>query len=67
MRKTISERDKQILELIWEGLLNKQIAIRLNIALSTVEKERDHLYRFAGVHGIAELIRWGLTQKLISL
>ena len=61
MRTEISKREHQILEMIWDGMENKEIAGRFGLSIKTIEKERQQLYRLAGVNGTAQVIRWGLT------
>ncbi|MCE3238579.1 MAG: DNA-binding response regulator [Gammaproteobacteria bacterium] len=54
---SLSTREKQILEYIVAGKLNKQIAAELDIAVKTVELHRSHLMHKLEVRSLAEVIR----------
>ena len=43
-------RERQALELLLQGMTNKQIAHDLHIAEDTVKKHLQHVYRKLGVH-----------------
>jgi FixJ family two-component response regulator len=67
MRKRKSERDsllerltnreEQVLRLIVDGRLNKQIADELSISIKTVEAHRANIMEKIGVNTVAELMR----------
>ncbi|KTD56474.1 response regulator transcription factor [Legionella shakespearei] len=54
---TLTPREHQILDLIYEGKLNKQIASELSISLSTVEAHRSALMGKMQVKTTAQLIK----------
>jgi FixJ family two-component response regulator len=54
---TLTERETQILRLVLQGLLNKQIAAELGIHERTVKLHRTHITTKLGVHSVAELSR----------
>ncbi|OBW95559.1 response regulator [Gallibacterium anatis] len=53
----LSEKEKEVLALIIEGNINKQIAERLNISVRTVEVHRSHIMEKMNAKNVAELIR----------
>jgi len=53
----LTERERQILRLVLQGLLNKQIAAELGIHERTVKLHRTNLTSKLGVHSVAELAR----------
>jgi FixJ family two-component response regulator len=55
--ETLTERETQILRLVLQGLLNKQIAAELGIHERTVKLHRTHITTKLGVHSVAELSR----------
>lgn len=55
--QSLTTREKQILKLIKEGVLNKRVASELNIAVSTVEMHRSKIMRKMEVKSFAELIK----------
>lgn len=61
---SLSERELQILHLIVDGKLNKEIAFELSISISTVEAHRSHLMHKMQAKNIAELIRMYLQTQI---
>lgn len=53
----LTNRQKQILEMITDGLLNKQTAHALGISQRTVENHRKQLMERVGVTTISQLVR----------
>jgi len=57
-RAQLSARENEVLEMILEGNLNKQIADHLNITLRTVEAHRSSIMEKMGARNAVELARW---------
>jgi two-component system, LuxR family, response regulator FixJ len=58
--KTLSERQRQVMELAVVGLSNKEIGSRLNISPKTVENHRAWVMERTGAKNLAELVRIAL-------
>jgi two-component system, NarL family, response regulator NreC len=60
----LSERERQIFDLVVWGSSNKQIADRLGISIKTVETHRGHINGKLRVHTSADIVRlaslWGM-------
>jgi two-component system response regulator FixJ len=54
---SLTYRERQIFDLIIQGQLNKQIAIKLNIAMSTVELHRARVMKKMQVKTLAQLVK----------
>lgn len=65
--RALTPRQREVLQLIAEGLANKQIAAKLGISVKTVESHRARLMRRLGVSSVAELVRYAGRTGLISL
>ena len=65
--KEVTPREKAVLKLLAEGLVNKQIAWELNISIKTVEHHRLDLMKRLGIHHVAGLTRYALSKGLIDL
>ena len=63
----ISNREREVLTYIAEGLCNKEIACRLNIGTRTVETHRERLMRKLNIHSIAGLTRYAIQEGMVSL
>lgn len=64
MVKGLSPRQGQVLKLVANGLLNKQIAAQLNLAEKTVKMHRAILMNRLGLHTTADLIRLAVEAGL---
>lgn len=62
---TFTQREKEILKLITEGLSNKGIAEKLFISVKTVETHRTNLLKKAEAKNTAELVKFAITNKLV--
>jgi len=62
----LSPRESEVLQLIAEGKLNKQIAGELNLSIKTVEKHRQRLMNKLGIHDIAGLTRYAISKGIIE-
>jgi DNA-binding NarL/FixJ family response regulator len=63
----LSNREREVLTFIAEGLCNKEIACRLNIGTRTVETHRERLMRKLDIHSIAGLTRFAVAKGLIIM
>jgi DNA-binding NarL/FixJ family response regulator len=61
----LSERERQVLQLIAEGYSTKEIAEKLSISVKTAETHRANLMMKLNLHGIAGLTRYAMDQGLI--
>lgn len=59
-------RERETVELVAEGLSNKAIAARLGVSARTVEGHLNHVFVKLGVESRTELVRYVLTNGLIS-
>ena len=62
----LTPREAELLQLIAEGLPNKQIASELEISIKTVEKHRQHLMKKLDIHDIAGLTRFAIATGSIE-
>jgi DNA-binding NarL/FixJ family response regulator len=63
----LTNREREVLAHIAEGLSNKEIACRLNIGTRTVETHRNRLMHKLDIHSIAGLIRFAVVKGLITM
>ena len=61
----LSSREKEVLQLIAEGLPNPQIAARLHLSLHTVDSHRKNLLTKFGVNNTAMLIHIASKNNII--
>lgn len=63
---TLTDRQKDVLQLIAEGYSTNQMAPLLCISASTVEKHRQRLMKKLNIHEVATLTRYAVSQRLVE-
>ena len=63
---SLSEREREIFQLIAEAHSNKAIADLLSISPATVETHRAHILQKLDVHNTAELVLYAVRKGIIS-
>lgn len=63
--EVLTPRQREVLQLIAEGLSNKEIATRLDLGVKTVESHRMELMERLGIHGVAGLVRYAIRVGLV--
>ncbi len=65
--RLLSAREREVLQLLAEGLATKEIADRLNLSPKTVESHRKSVMDKLDIHSIAELTRYAIREGLTPL
>ena len=63
----LSGREREVLQLLAEGLNSPEIGQRLFVAKSTVETHRRNIMRKLGIHSVADLTKYAIREGLTSL
>jgi len=63
----LGAREREVLQLLAEGLTSSEIAQQLHVATSTVETHRRNLMRKLDLHGIAELTKYAIREGLTEI
>lgn len=63
----LTKRESEILELVAQGIGNKEIGERLFISVKTVETHKTHILDKLGLKNTAELIKYAIKNNIISL
>jgi two-component system response regulator NreC len=62
----LTEREKEILQLLAEGKTNKDVAQLLNLSPNTVETHRTRLMQKLDLHSTAEIVLYAVRKQIIS-
>ena len=62
----LSEREKEILQLLAEGKSNKEAATILNVSPYTIETHRTHIMQKLDLHNTAEIVLYAVRKKIIA-
>ena len=63
----LTDREKEILQLIAEGKSNKEIATVLDLSANTVAVHRANIMDALGIHKTAELVVYAIRNGLVNL
>jgi DNA-binding CsgD family transcriptional regulator len=63
--KLLSNREREILQLLAKGKSSKIIASEISISVNTVNNHRKNMLLKTGANNIAELVNYGLSQGII--
>lgn len=61
----LTDREKEVLQLLAEGRSNKEVATLLDVGLSTVETHRANLMQKLNLHSTAEIVLYAVRKRLI--
>lgn len=64
---SLSPREREVLQLLAEGLTSPQIGKRLFVATTTVETHRRNIMRKLGIHSVADLTKYAIREGLTPL
>ncbi len=62
----LTKRQREVLQLLAEGYLAKEIASTLNISPRTVEYHKYQMMRDVGIKTVADLIRYAIKHNIVS-
>jgi DNA-binding NarL/FixJ family response regulator len=62
----LTEREREILQLLAEGKSNKEVATLLNLSTYTIETHRTHLMQKLNLHNTAEIVLYAVRKKIVA-
>ena len=65
-RNRLTPRELEVLQLICDGLSNREIAAKLSLSANTVAVHRANIMNTLGVHKTAELVVYALQNGLVN-
>jgi two-component system response regulator NreC len=63
----LSQRERQVLELVGEGLNNHDIGKKLGLSPKTIARHRERIMKKLNMHSRTELVKFAIRTGLISL
>ena len=61
----LTDREREVLQLLAEGRSNKEVAVLLDVGLSTVETHRANLMQKLNLHSTAEIVLYAVRKGII--
>lgn len=62
----LTAREREILQLLAEGKMNKEVAAMLHLSVYTVETHRTHILQKLNLHNVPELILYAVRKGIIA-
>lgn len=66
-KEPLTAREREILQLLAEGLRAKDIAERLGLTVKTIETHRASVMRKLDAHSVVDLVHYAMRNKIISI
>ena len=64
---SLSSREREVLQMVAEGLNTKEIAARLGVSVKTIETHRKRVSQKLGLHTTAALTKYAIREGMTSL
>ena len=65
--EALSNREREVLQLVAEGKSTKQIALELHVSTKTIEANRRQIMEKLDIHSVAELTKYAIREGLTTL
>lgn len=62
----LTDREKEVLQLLAEGKSNKEVAVALDLSPNTVETHRTRIMQKLDLHSSADIVLYAVRKKIIS-
>lgn len=62
----LTDREREVLQLIAEGLTSREIAVALGVSLKTVDSHRSNLMEKLDIHKVSGLVRFAIRAGLVE-
>jgi DNA-binding NarL/FixJ family response regulator len=66
-RSELSPREREVLQLLAEGMTSKEIAGKLDLAVSTIETHRKQIMAKLELRSVAELTKFAIRTGITTL
>ena len=66
LHKSLTAREREIVQLVAEGKSSKEVAVALGISVKTAETHRSNIMRKLEIHSVSELVRYAVKNNMIE-
>ena len=63
----LTKREREVLQLLVEGMSTKEVASGLNVSVKTIETHRANIMDKLDIHSISELVKYAIREGLTSI
>jgi DNA-binding NarL/FixJ family response regulator len=64
---TLSDREREVLQLLAEGKSTKQIALQIHVSAKTIESNRRNIMDKLKINSVAELTKYAVREGITPL
>lgn len=64
---SLTSREREILKLFAEGFNNKEISLKLDISIRTVESHKNHIVKKLGLKSTVEMVKYAIKNKIVEI
>ena len=64
--QVLTAREREVLQLLAEGKISKEVAVLLGLSAKTVEAHRTNLMRKLSCHCVSDLVRYAVRNQLVE-
>lgn len=64
---SLTDRETEVITLVGEGYINKEIADKLCISVRTVDAHKSHIMQKLGLKSSVDMVKYAIKNKLINL
>ncbi len=65
--RLLTNREREILQMVAEGMTNQEIADKLFISISTVDTHRKNIMGKLDIHSVAGLVHYAVRHKIVTV
>ena len=65
-RHRVTQREREVLQLLAEGKSNKEVAVALDISVKTAETHRTNIMHKLDLHSVSDLVRYAVRNNIIE-
>jgi len=62
----LTSREREIVQLLTEGYVTKEVAVMLGMSVKTAETHRSNIMRKLSIHSVAELVLYAVRNNLVQ-
>jgi DNA-binding NarL/FixJ family response regulator len=63
----LTDREREVLRLLADGFSSKDLALRLQLSVKTVDAHKYNLMRKLDIHNRADLVKYAIRKKLVHV
>ena len=64
---SLTPREREVVQLLGEGRVSKEVAVMLNISVKTTETHRSNIMRKLKLHSVAELVLYAVKNEIVHV